>query len=792
MQHKLKRFVSVLLLLVILLNGIALTNQKAYAVTPQQVNDALDKFIGAVGKFGANDATANIGKIANFCNRLGGFTSAASGVIGILQMIGVIKDSTTQMLGQILDAVKDVQTTLDNMNKTLNRIAQDLLNIQVNDEWKDRNNKATTMSTNWNNFNTNYTERLQTYVSEYEAKINSGIKAWWEQSSHEGVYVLMTKKYTEEDSLTYSKKKYSEGLPSTSDINNETVNAAWSIGIPAECMPNTRAVTFNIDTYADDFRRMMVTALGNAIRDNKLASNCGASVKSEYSGSSRQAMLESYADNVLNTVIYKISCEVMTANNSWVAQVVSLYRQYCDNIMQRDSGINAFLNYIYLTHAFEGEVKDDIERFLDGMVAQAGLYGQFAMTCAGQDSLQTTATKEQIRDYFTNTVISLNDRKAKAITGHDNYCYITGTILKADWTMTDSVIYVGQPDRAKYNGCEVRPWGMSVPSIADSVYVLLIYKQYTQLSQGTKSFGEYLNKYGVQSDTSNKTYMTRCSGVQTFAFNEAIYMKARKICGNYFRNDNWYHIDVGTGSKVEQKYYHAHDKVVGDWFDSSNGKLDPNTVIAARAFYGEEHDWWPVDEAWTFTSGGVDLSVTTVDRTDKWLYFSKGMDIIKSEACHELNGDEADNPENPFFAFDMVSLVPGVSDIMDPHYENVSKDITEVLLDSDSFPYTGQPVEPDVTVFASDDVVPEEGYTVTYINNIESGDYGVVRVEGKGDYAGVITRHFEITESLSEEDSSEDSSSTGYRRSSSSGCNAMNCAGLLLGLAFVIRKFRRH
>ena len=54
------------------------------AVTPQQVNDALDKFTSAVGKFAANDATKQIGEIANFCNRLGGFTSAASGVIGIL------------------------------------------------------------------------------------------------------------------------------------------------------------------------------------------------------------------------------------------------------------------------------------------------------------------------------------------------------------------------------------------------------------------------------------------------------------------------------------------------------------------------------------------------------------------------------------------------------------------------------------------------------------------------------------------------------------------------------------
>ena len=796
MLHGFKRFMSVLLLAAMVFTGTVLANQSVCAAaTPQQVNDAIDKFVTAVGKFGASDASGNIGQIANFCSRLGGFTSAASGVIGILQMVGIIKDPTTQMLGKVLDAVKDVQTTLDNMKQTLNDIRLELLSLQIEGVWNNRNNRATTMSTNWNSFNTNYTEKLQTYVGQYQAKINSGIKAWWEQDSHEGVYVLLTKDFGDADSLTYSRKKYSEGLPAKSDINDETVDTAWSIGIPAECMPNTRAVTFNIDTYRDDFKKIMVTALENAIKDNKLASNCGASVKSEYSGSSRQAMLGYYADYVLDTVIYKISCEVMTAENSWVAEVVSLYQQYCKNTLERDSGINAFLNYIFLTHAFEGEVRDQIERFIDAMIAQVGFYGQFAMTCAGQDSLQTTATKEDIQTCFTRAIISLDQRKETAIIGKDNYCYITSTILKADTVAFSSGIYVALKRYGAYKGCDVDSWSIKVPSIVNSVYMPIIYKQYEKLSQGTNSFGAYLNKYGVQSDTSNKLYMTRCNGVQTFALSDGIPMCAQRVAryGNYFAHDEWYRIDVGTGSKVERQYYHCHDKIVGDWFDSSNGKPDLGAVIAARAFYGEHHDTWSGrDEAWGFASDGVSKGSPHVNGdVDRYAWFSRTIDIIKSEACHSVQGDDDEDPGNPFFAYDHPSISELAFEI-GPSYENTSKDITEVLLDSESFAYTGQPIEPDVTVFASDDVVPEEGYTVTYINNIESGDYGVVRVEGKGDYAGVITRHFEITESLSEEDSSEDSSSTGYRRSSSSGCNAMNCAGLLLGLAFVIRKFRRH
>ena len=775
------RLICVLLLVATVFSGIPITTHPAYAVTPQEINDAADKFAGAIGKFVTNDASNNIEKIANFCSRLGGLTDVASGVIGILQMIGIVKDPTMEAIGHVLDAVKDVQTSLTSINNKLNQIAQDLINIQVDQKEIDRNTKATMMSTNWNNFNTNYTEKLQAYVNEYQAKINAGIQQWWEQNVHDGIYVLMTKAYTEEAALTYSRQHYRAGFPSASDIVNDIINAAWSIGVPSARMAVTHSTPFNVNTYREDFKRIMVTALGGAIQAGELAANCGDSVKSAYSSSSAQAMLESYAENILNTVIYKISCEVMTANNDWVSQVVTLYTQYCDNILQQNSGINAFLNYIYQTHAFEGEVKDQITDFLDAMIAQVGFFGQFALTCAGQDSLQTTATKEQIRNNFVNTVLSINNKKSTALIGKDNYCYITGTILSADTTSIGAVYYM-HADGREYTGCDDRSWSISIPSIADSVYVPIIYKQYTKLPQGTNSFGEYLNKFGVQPDSADKTYLTQYRGTEDFALSEGIYMVAANCIdgSDYFSSGSWYHIDVGTGSKVDQDCYPGHTKVVGDWFDSSNGGQSLNAVIAARAAYGESHGYWTTDESWVFASEGFSMSVGAGYHDDKYVSYNRTVDILTSTACHDLNGDTSD-PSNPFYAFDTVSLGSELARTEDMHYENTSKHITDVQLDKTSYPYTGQPIEPAVTVLCSGDVVSEDGYTVTYSNNIDSGDYGVVKVQGKGQYDGMITRHFMIT-----------SSSSTAPSSSSSGCNAMGSLGVAFGLVFVIRKFRKR
>ena len=534
----------------------------------------------------------------------------------------------------------------------------------------------------------------------------------------------------------------------------------------------------------------MVSALDEAVKNNKLNSDCGTAVKNEYNTSSKQAMLENYADNVLNTVIYKIACDVMTANNSWVAQVISTYSQYCNNLLQRDSGINAFLNYIFLTHAFEGEVSGDIINFLEGMIAQAGFYGSFVLTCAGQDNLQTTAAKEQLQEYFSNTVENLDAKKNEAVTGHDNYCYVTGTILSADSINISSKMYVHRANNNAYTGCDVSSWEVTVPSIVNSVYLPIIYRQYTKFPNGTNSFGEYLHKYGVQVDNSNKTYLTQYSGVQTFAFSEGISMLSYRFIadGSYFSPSTWYRIDVGTGSKVEQKYYEAHDKVMGDLFDSSNGSQSINTMIAGRAFYGESHNAWTYDEAYGFSSEGVTRDTPAGYGYDMYFNLTKTADILKSNALHDLNGDAPANLNNPFFAFDGVSLIPEVSDHLGPVYQNQSKDITDVLLDSETYTYTGQPITPPVTVLCSGDVVPEDGYTVTYINNVESGDYGVVRVEGKGDYSGTITRHFTITA----DSDTPDTPAVSTLGSSGGGCNAFSGVCAAFGLVFLMKKFRRR
>lgn len=74
-------------------------------------------------------------------------------------------------------------------------------------------------------------------MSGYESYIYQGIEAWWNKSSHENVRVLVTTYTAKEVVQTYSTRSYSEGFPDKAD-NDDEVNKDWSIGVPAEYVPN--------------------------------------------------------------------------------------------------------------------------------------------------------------------------------------------------------------------------------------------------------------------------------------------------------------------------------------------------------------------------------------------------------------------------------------------------------------------------------------------------------------------------------------------------------------------------
>lgn len=730
-------------------------------VNPDNVNNVIAKFTESLSKLSAD--TSELSKMQGFLTRLGGLTSAAAGVIGVLLLSGVIKDPVMSTLGQVLDKTKDIQTEVKILDSKIDGIYEKLDSIAVSNEEKARNSNAKDMQGYWNSFNTDYTEKLDDLINIYQGKITEGIKAWWESDANEGVWVLYTAipagSDTEDDSspaqeteyvLTYSNKSYSEGLPEDAD-NEELVEKDKSFGIPEKFIPETKTKKFNINKYRADFEKEMSGIFMDAADAGEL--ECSKAFYESWNamnaGEKKEAA-EKYAADILNTIVYHIACDTMSSNHTWVVEVTNAYRNYCNNVLKQNSGVNAFLNYIYLTHGFEGEAKKSIEDFCDSMIVQAGIYGEFTLSCAGQDDLQSLANRQEIQENFVSTVSSLSNIKKNALTGSPNYCYITGTVMKQQEisAQATSTPHLHSDICKTVRGFSSTPWTISVPNILNNVYAQVLYHQYQTLPEGASSFAEYLHKYGAFNSDDNTVLMTRYGGAHEFGLDEGIRMKADNEFGgsNYFTYGEFFNIDVGTYHKISRQYYLVHDKVLYDAFDMKTGTVSPNKLAGARAYYGETYWAWFTDEAWHFYTDGNYVGSRMYGKLYDDYYtehkYRIRFNVLTQTAAKDLNGNN--DPEDPFFAYGAPSLIEGISDHIGMVYEDTAKPITKITFKSSKYTYTGKSIRPKITVMAGKKVVPAGGYTVTYDGNKEVG-YGMVIVKGTGKYSGSVCESFTIS-----------------------------------------------
>ncbi len=714
-------------------------------VNPVRVNEAISKFSDALSKFYAD--TSKMSAISSCLTRFGGLTSAASGVLSILQISGLVKDPVQQALGKILDAIGNMQTRLTQMDTKLNAIQSELTRIEAAQLEISRNAKADQMLTNWNDFNTNYCEPLEDKIATYQGYINEGIKQWWTTGGHDGIRVLYAKNKGG-NALTYSNRDYSQGFPKTAD-NGEDVNLDASFGIEANMIPDTSSYKWDINNYRSWFINTLSNQIVTAANNRELdAKDSFYAAWDALSAKNKKKKATQYASDALDSYIYKISCDAMSNNDQFVISVLNAYRNYCKNVLSQNSGINAMLNAIYLTHGFEGEAKDDIVEFINGMVVQAGYYGQFALSCAGQDNMQSTANRQDLQSLFTETVESLYDRRDKALVGQDNYCYITGTTMQYTTIGVTSTACM-HTKSTDYEGCSSENWVADpIPPMLDAAYFQVIASQFRTRPNDAVNLATYLSKYKTGIIPNNRLIMTKYTGQQTFGLDAGISMKAEAPFGDYFKNYSNYLINVGNSSDIEDKYFHIHDKVVYDVYDMSNGTLAPNATAGGRALYGESHWYWTTDEACNFWTDSMTTmrSSTAYSGKDKYTtyYYGLTLPLIKLDTPHDLNGGPFDK-ENPFFAFDAPSLTEITYKSVGPDVQEKTMPITDIELQSETYYFEGKPVKPEVVVKSHDKIVPADSYELTYIDNDAVG-VAQVKAEGKGDYSGMIVKKFTVTD----------------------------------------------
>lgn len=575
--------------------------------SPKDLSDATDAFARALENI---VHSGELSGITQMLARFSGALSAVSGCISILEMMGVIKDPTEEKLSEILDTVKDMQTTLSQMDAKLDQIIKDIQAIAVDIKETARADKADTLLKNWIDFRTNYIEPLNTYADQYSDKLALACMNWWESATKADLTLL----YATVDDKLLATFSTSDGVPASGKADNEEDIAEWML-IPAAMLTESTKAAWDADHYKDNFTNAFVSEFTQAADNKTLTVSEGSSFYARWDALDADAkakLAAQYADDCFATLDVHNAYAIVNdqANADWVTNIIDSYKNYCSNLLTVKTGIDAIYNVYYGTHAFESEVKNTINDLGTDMIAATGVYGQLALSVAGMSRERTTAQKEEVRDVWANTTLKLKEKNELALTGYDNYCYIVGGLVSFDTYYAKSTItfdYKGDlpfrlPCAGEYEDLQSTPWKIydssgneaAFPAIIGDVQAVVLYDQYrVDKDMEGEVYAKFLNTHGVNiSEDFNSVFTTSVTGAQTFALSEGINMKAQNVYHKLpdaggdvdytFYDGHYYKINT-TGEDDDD--FWIHDKFVHSFIKASDGTTANNAILIARAAY---------------------------------------------------------------------------------------------------------------------------------------------------------------------------------------------------------------
>ncbi|MEE3467404.1 MAG: hypothetical protein VZQ83_03080 [Eubacterium sp.] len=674
----------------------------------------------------------------------GGITMAISGCVAILKVCGVIEDPTEKKLAQIMDGISDINKELQNMDEKLNTISQQILDLAVSQEEKDRVNKALSYLSSWNLFKSAYITKLSEKTAAYSGKIELATKTWWGEDKHDPVKVLYA---TNEDKLIQAVSNSTDTtLPDTSD-NGSTVEKDSSFIVPADVMPATKSETFSINTYKDRFKALASAAILSAANAKKLIATDGFyTAWAALSDADKKAKADQYGEDLFNAVIYNVSCKQMTDDHVWVKELADNYSTFASEMVSGSNGAIQLINAQKNMNAFEGEIKDEIQYIINSMITTAGVYGQLALNAAAQDSMMTDDAKKTLQKTWIDTITTLDKIGSGSLTGNDNYCYITGGVIQCQNATVKSdghFYYLENGSHRIYKDAWWNDWyaedgdkkstDLKQAHMVNETFSRVIYDNYIgknalAADADKATFKDYLNKFGVGfPDSYNDTLTTGYTGQKGFTLSENVNLTAQVIIGDHYTTGSSYTLSG------DSNLFPLHDCIKYNYMNTSNGGVTTDARLCSRGYYEEDHWYWKVDEMTFFYAGGE---------------FVNG----GCKPCGHINGLQQYKATYQIKApvYYLSSTAPAkASDtpdaITDPsnHMVIVPIDGTAVLQKTD-LPYTGKAQKPIVETIQGASVSEGHDYKIKVNKTAKAIGTYKATITGIGNYTGTQTVTFRI------------------------------------------------
>ena len=591
-------------------------------------------------------AFTNISKLAE---GIGNIADMASSCVSFLQMIGVIEDPVEAALSEITTELGRMDGKLNAIDSKLVDIMKAMSTIQALSEFNARTSTAMQLNDRWstNLQNDLVINGIDKSVTLYESKVSAAVQNWCKNPATRNNTDLSV-----DNSCLYLRYAILDNASHIYDLICSKSNGAPTdesmryLYLSADFLPG------KIDYTEESYRQDIIDAIVSKIKayvnsENYEGFECRnfPEFTKEGKASLTDDLINSVASDAVDTIVFRTTyCQLNKDGEesaNFAKGVKTAYENYCNELLTSGHGIDALLNTVYLTNAFEGDVKKDIGHICDQTIVKAAMYGNFAIQVTGNSIYINNEDKNSIVKTYTDTIDALQKIKKNSLTGQDNYSYITNTkfaYTEVSFIITAKMKQKKDGDNRAYEGSSSSDFavkfyhGSKGDLIGDVDMQVLLYTLSSlknakpSQADGARFKAEdgdvliddnFIDKYFVKYIDSGHDYpmdkiVTSYSAQQELSTSATVLMKANNQMGNkpgqYFDDDPTFYLG-SLPSPATTNFLSDLKTINGTTFSVSSQSLDNNDYLGSFGIYGESHTLWYVDEA-AFLGGPFDNFVT--------------------------------------------------------------------------------------------------------------------------------------------------------------------------------------
>ncbi len=564
--------------------------------------------------FGDDQGAVNVSSIFQSMFAGMGYVNTA---VAFLKLVGVMKDSTAEAMANILEQLNMISDKLNVMDAKLDSIINSMTEFKANAEFNTRTDRAILYRRYFNEFNRDYVTRsLEPLITEFEAMRINSMKNWYNANSADdrkgsidNSKVILIYDVDQTSQNAQGQEKYVLRYTTSNSVPAD-FSGRYMI-LSSRFLPTINDVSsWNIDEYK--------TILQNYV-ERKIETDFDYIQTQNYKDFTREGVMEGLlteekikmaAEDAVNLIIYRVVAAEVNKDVRFVLNVLDAFENYSRELLKSENGFDAVLRALYYTHAFEYEISDTIQELFEELVFKTTYYGSFVKDVLGMSGDISKERRNQFDNSYCNTIISLENVKNKALTGHSNFSYITNTLVyygrttltfsgqiytTADGSSDAFVSYSANASTTTIfkAGDSTKNYSRSNLIGADSACLLSLMLN----SNGIVANHEFFVEKLADGKTENNfgTILASLGNEEDLPLDSTIPLMAQNVVGDYFSNGP---VTLrALPGDAESKYVHYHKMIKGDVINFVTNSVSCNVPVAAMAIYGESHTLWWDDES---------------------------------------------------------------------------------------------------------------------------------------------------------------------------------------------------